>query len=47
MLAGREIDPEFSAPKGQKLTDLDDESHHGAGKVKLVLRSKVHWRRFV
>ncbi|ETN68737.1 SWIRM domain protein [Necator americanus] len=29
---GREKDPEFSAPKGQKLTDLDDESHHGGGK---------------
>uniref|UniRef100_A0A7I4YS18 SWI/SNF complex subunit SMARCC2 n=1 Tax=Haemonchus contortus TaxID=6289 RepID=A0A7I4YS18_HAECO len=29
---GREKDPEFSAPKGQKLVDLDDESHHSAGK---------------
>ncbi|EYC36785.1 hypothetical protein Y032_0856g2712, partial [Ancylostoma ceylanicum] len=29
---GREKDPEFTAPKGQKLTDLDEESHHGAGK---------------
>ncbi|KIH63422.1 SWIRM domain protein, partial [Ancylostoma duodenale] len=28
----REKDPEFTAPKGQKLTDLDEESHHGAGK---------------
>ncbi|KJH46313.1 SWIRM domain protein [Dictyocaulus viviparus] len=25
---GREKDPEFSAPKGQKLIDLDDDSHH-------------------
>ncbi|VDM85022.1 unnamed protein product, partial [Strongylus vulgaris] len=31
-MVGREKDPEFSAPKGQKLTDLDDESHHAAGK---------------
>lgn len=29
---GREKDPEFSAPKGQKLIDLDDESHQSTGK---------------
>ncbi|KAE9413278.1 hypothetical protein Angca_007837 [Angiostrongylus cantonensis] len=31
-LKGREKDPEFSAPKGQKLIDLDDESHHSVSK---------------
>ncbi|KAJ1359264.1 hypothetical protein KIN20_017955 [Parelaphostrongylus tenuis] len=29
---GREKDSEFSAPKGQKLIDLDDESHHNVAK---------------
>ncbi|WKY10267.1 hypothetical protein Q1695_002539 [Nippostrongylus brasiliensis] len=28
---GREKDPEFTAPKGQKLVDLDEESHHSTG----------------